>query len=208
MTRHSYLMVRRAQLPQLAGSRRAISASGQRTYTGFTLVVACGLILTGCMERQEIEQSPPSTESDSTPQIVPPTATAVRPQTPLVFQDVNARARAIVWARSVDPATGAPIDRTDVFPADAPRLYAVAPFEYIADGVTLRGEWTYNNTTMPALASVSKIEAPQADVWIVFQLGRSGERDWPDGDYQLTVLVDDQPALTSTVRVESVAPTE
>lgn len=167
------------------------------------LLVCSGLLLSGCSDTSNPRPTPVPFVLPSTPAIAAATAAPLIPKSPLAYESGNARARPIVWASSIVPATGGPGERVASFPTTAANLYAVVPFEYIARGVSIRADWSYNNTAMPTLTSSSMTEATQTDLWIAFHLARNGATPWPDGEYQLTVLLDGQPALTSTVHVES-----
>ncbi|HEU5433760.1 MAG TPA: hypothetical protein VFU81_18975, partial [Thermomicrobiales bacterium] len=108
---------------------------------------------------------------------------------------------AVVWARGVDPATKAPLDRTTSFPPDAPAIYAVVPVDRLAPNARLTATWSYNDTSLDAFTqTVTAGDAPGAR-WVEFHIARSSAVPWPAGDYTIVVRLADGLAQTASVTV-------
>ncbi len=115
---------------------------------------------------------------------------------------VTAELGDVVWTTVVDPA-GLPATPVAVFTPDAPMIYAALPVIRIAAGTTISAVWTYNDTSLDALASSVNASETRAGGWIEFHLNRTGPEPWPDGTYGITVSANGQVIQTGEIRIEN-----
>ena len=170
-------------------------------------LAALGLValLAGC------GGSPSPTPAAVTPAATarPPTpAASPTPALPAAFATIGSPAAgaageigAVVWARSVDPATKAPVDRTTSFPPDAPAIYAVVPVVRLAPNARLTASWSYNDTSLDAFTQTVTAGGESGARWVEFHITRSSSVPWPAGDYSIVVRLADGVAQTASVTV-------
>jgi hypothetical protein len=191
-----------------AGARHLLRKAAPRPCT----LAALGLValLAGC------GGSTPPTPTAVTPAAITPAATA-RPQAPIAsptpalpaaFSTIGSPVAGaageigdVVWARSVDPATKAPVDRTTSFPPDAPAIYAVVPVVRLAPNARLTASWSYNDTSLDAFTQTVTAGGESGARWVEFHITRSSSVPWPAGDYTIVVRLADGVAQTASVTV-------
>lgn len=159
------------------------------------LLAACGG--DGPTEIAPAASPPPAARarSSATPSPAPVTPTPA-------FSSGTVAADAIVWASALDPTTGAPLERSPVFPPDAPHIYAAVPLRHVEAGTQMRIDWRYNDTPMDSLASEAVARQTADDLWIAFALSLGDGRTWPVGVYEAIVSIDGREALRSVAHVE------
>lgn len=133
----------------------------------------------------------PTAAPAATSTAAPPTAT------PMV-----ASLGKIVWARKVDPASGAPVNQASVFAPDAPAIYAVVPVKDVAPGLTLSAQWSYNGTELKNVGATVVAAKPIASGWIEFHLSQATGQLWPVGTYKIAVTQSGAEPVTATVQVK------
>ena len=122
--------------------------------------------------------------------------------TPVAFRSEAATLGPVVWATSVDDETRAPRDQVTSFAADAPTIYATVAVGHIAAGTTVQAQWSYNRTKLETLDQVILAERSDNEVWLEFHLALSQGETWPAGTYELSLAVNGEPAVTSSVEVD------
>lgn len=141
------------------------------------LIIVAGGLLTACGGQTKSDPTPNlDTEANATAALVP-TALSGPP-----------RIGPVVWARTIDPATGAPAN-TDTLTTDAPAIYAVFPIESLPAGSQLVAHWYFNDTSLDALDSAMRIDQDRNTGWLEFHIERVDSESWPRGRY--AVVVDD-----------------
>lgn len=121
--------------------------------------------------------------------------------TPVAFHSVGATLGPVVWATAVDDETRAPRDQVTSFTADASTIYATVAVEQIAAGTTVQAQWSYNRTRLESLDQVIVAERADSGVWLEFHLSLSQGESWPTGTYELSLAVNGEPAVRSSVEV-------
>ncbi len=144
----------------------------------------------------------PSSGSGGPPPAAPVNATPVAsPPSEQPFISDQAELGPIVWTAMVDPATLAPIQPVETFPIDASTIYAAVPVLHIEPGTVVTASWTYNGTPINGVGSTYTAPEQAEGVWLEFHLARTGSETWPDGIFTITIHVNGQPALTSSIVV-------
>lgn len=108
---------------------------------------------------------------------------------------------AIVWTTAIEPASKAPLDRVAHVSSEVGSIYVAVPVIRLEAGTVVVAEWTYNDTPVAPLTSRVTAEAQYEDAWIAFHITQPANTPWPDGTYRVTILVDEEPALTSAIEV-------
>jgi hypothetical protein len=141
--------------------------------------------------------------SADAPTVAAPSVTAVATATIAVegFRSTTAQLGDIVWARRVDPETGAPESRATALITTDAAIYAAIPVQRIATGVTISARWSYDGQSVAALTTELTTIADARPGWLVFQIVLPEGQIWPIGGYVIDVYVDNQFALTSSVIV-------
>lgn len=93
----------------------------------------------------------------------------------------------IVWARGVDPKTGAPVREVSSFAPDAPAIYAVVAVKNVMPGLALTATWTYNGTELKGVGATIVSSRPIADGWLEFHIAQATGNAWPLGTYEVKV---------------------
>ncbi len=121
----------------------------------------------------------------------------------LAFQSESAGLGPVEWAAEIDPETHEPRQRVESFPTDAPVIYAVVAVDHIAAGTTLQATWTYNRTPLETLDQSMVVDTASSNTWLEFHLALTQPGTWPAGEYELSILVNGEPAVSGSVRVAS-----
>jgi hypothetical protein len=124
-----------------------------------------------------------------------PTATAA------AFRSDRAELAQVVWATTIDPRTKAPTTIVTEFLTDTPIIYAVVPIGQIAAGTELTASWTYNHTPLDGFLSTVTAERDATEIWAEFHIALTSAEPWPEGSYQINILVNGEPALIAQVTV-------
>jgi hypothetical protein len=149
----------------------------------------CLLLLAGCGGSNS--NSTPTAASETTPTSSVPTPTPA----PAVLGE-------IVWAKSVDPVTFAPVEKTSSFLTDAPVIYAVVPVQSVGPGLTLTADWSYNDTALTGISSTVTASQSIANGWVEFHLTLASGQTWPDGTYAISVRQQSGAPVTAKVSVK------
>jgi hypothetical protein len=154
-----------------------------------TAGLLCLLLLTAC--GGSTSKSTPTAASETTPTASMPTPTPA----PAVLGE-------IVWAKSVDPVSFAPVEKTLSFLTDAPAIYAVVPVQSVGPGLTLTADWTYNDTVLTGVSSIVTASQPLANGWVEFHLSLAPGQTWPAGTYAISVRQQIGAPVTAKVSVK------
>jgi hypothetical protein len=138
------------------------------------------------------------------------TATATAPAsppiaTPVAYQSDAVTFGPIIWATAIDPETRAPREPATVIPPTASTIYATVAARQLTAGTMLTAQWSYNRTRLETFDQVLVSDETATDIWIEFHLVLTQPEAWPEGTYAISILVDDQPALTGNVEVRDPA---
>jgi hypothetical protein len=163
-------------------SPRILSAAG----------LFCLLLLAGC--GASASKPTPTAAPENTATTSAPTATP----SPAVLGK-------IVWAKTIDPITFAPVEKTSSFLTDAPTIYAVIPIQSVTPGLTLTADWTYNDTDLTGVRSTVTAVQSIANGWVEFHLTLAPGQTWPDGTYAVTVRQSIGSPVTAKVSVKKSA---
>jgi hypothetical protein len=106
----------------------------------------------------------------------------------------------------IDPETHEPRQRVESFPSDTPVIYAVLSVDHIAAGTTVQAQWSYNRTRLDTFDQTMVVESASTNTWLEFHLALTLPGTWPPGQYDLSILVNGEPAVTSGVEVVSADP--
>ena len=106
-----------------------------------------------------------------------------------------------VWARSVNPTDGSPVDRVEWFPTDAEVIYAVFETGAIVAGTSFTVSWTMNETPVPGLNPSLQMTADAPAGWIEFHLTRTSTTPWPDGHLEIELLVGDDVVSSGSIEL-------
>ena len=157
------------------------------------LVLGSALFLTSCGGEafSTIERPSPDVAAVET---APAAATPTTAALPTGLGDV-------VWARSIDSASGSPLTSILQFPPDAPSLTASVLATNIAAGSVVEASWNYNDTPLDAFATRIVIESSTSRRWLTFQLDRESDESWPEGTYAIEILLDGVPVSRGEVEV-------
>lgn len=134
-----------------------------------------------------------------------PTATPAATSTPTPMSTATPMAATIekiVWARGINPATGAPANQASSFAPDAPAIYAVIPVKNVTPGLNLTATWSYNGTELKNVGATLVASRPMASGWIEFHLSQAPGQLWPVGTYKITVTQPGTEPVTATVQVK------
>jgi len=180
------------------------SATGSRVLWTLITILVLGGIAVGAYFIQKnffSEQTSQGELQNEAPQDEPPTDAQPTVQTDT--GDVDAGASSLI--DTVTMAEGitddyAPIDPTDVFPANAPNIYLTLQTRPVEEGTQIRSEWRYltQDTFIGELSYVTKkgINA------IAFTLPIQASGTWPLGEYEVRVFVDGSLASVVPFTVE------
>lgn len=144
----------------------------------------------------------PSPVPDATPGVSassPAGATTQSDQ--LEFRSDAASLGPVQWATEIDPTTHEPRQRVESFATDAPIIYGVLAVDHLAAGTTIQAQWTYNRTRLDSFDQSMVVESEIRDTWLEFHLALTQPGTWPRGQYDLTVLVNGERAVTGSVEV-------
>ena len=149
-------------------------------------------------------QGSPQAAGPSTPAAIdaPRVVRTMVAGTPVTFRSEHAEVGPVVWTTRVDPATKAPLERVNSFPADAQAIVATVPLARVETGTILAASWTYNGTPIEGLGGSVTAATAARDVWVAFDLTRQVAEPWPAGTYAILVTVDGRPAQASEVTIE------
>ncbi len=113
------------------------------------------------------------------------------------------RLRPVTWTTGIDPGTGEPIDRVEVFPRDTDTIYAA--FEVVMnvpEGGMLTARWEINGRPVEGLAATIEIDAAQPAGWAEFHLDWEGPTMWPVGTLRIVITSSAGETLESSVEIE------
>lgn len=171
--------------------------------------------VSGCADSQCLTPTPDPNSAateQSTPQLatlLTPSPVAVSSPGPdepttgdqLAYRSEPAALGPVEWATEIDPETHEPRQRVETFPTDAPVIYAVLAVDHIVAGTTVEARWSYNRTRLEAFDQSMVVESASTDTWLEFHLALTQPGTWPSGQYDLSVLVNGEPAVTGSVEV-------
>jgi hypothetical protein len=177
--------------------------------------LATGLILLLCVACSGSGDAP-----DATPTVAPAASAIPSPApspvaspsplpnlaaTPGIFTSSQADVGKVVWSTAIDPTTKAPTGRVNELTANVETIYATLPVYRVKPGTVFTAEWTYNNTPVDTLTSHVTATGGYDEGWIEFHITRATNQLWPDGTYQVTVLVGEHQAVAerATIRVRA-----
>ena len=152
----------------------------------------CALMLAGCggsKSKSTLTTAPGTTQTvaaSASPTATPP---------PAVFGQ-------IVWAKSIDPATFAPIDKAASFSTDDAVIYAVIPIQGVTPGLTLTADWTYNDAALNGVRATAVASQPIENGWIEFHLTLAAGQTWPAGTYAVSIHQQAGETVTAHVTVK------
>lgn len=107
----------------------------------------------------------------------------------------------VVWTTGTDPATNAPIDTVTGYSTSVESIIAAVRASHLPRGASVTAKWTYNDTSLDALATSLTAEGSAEDQWLSFRLDRDPDVPWPAGAYAITVLLNGSPVQQATVEV-------
>ncbi|MBA3641256.1 MAG: hypothetical protein H0W53_18695 [Acidobacteria bacterium] len=120
--------------------------------------------------------------------------------TPHATPDAAVTIGKVVWARRIDPATGAPRESVAEFPSTTRTIYAVVPVRDAPAGSVVVAAWSLNGTPIKPAVQEVRIDAATGG-WVVFHLTWTGEGGWPAGTYSVTLTANGRPAGEASVPV-------
>lgn len=123
-----------------------------------------------------------------------PAPSAVREMPPVLF-------RSVVWTTAVDPATGQPADRIEVFPRDTKRIIAAVEVMNLPAGGALTATWTMNGRPVEGLDSTIRVDRAQPSGWAEFHLDWAGPTMWPVGTLTILITSSTGETVESSVRI-------
>lgn len=121
----------------------------------------------------------------------------------------NATFGPVVFTTSVDPSSQAPASDMTKIPSSATDVYAVLALHNVPAGTVIDATWAYDGNPISSLSSSATLPTDATDTWIAFRINRfdtgtpepATELGWPDGEYQVTIMVNGQQAQQATVRI-------
>lgn len=131
-----------------------------------------------------------------------PTATPLAVSETAVATEQAVRLRPVVWTTGIDPDTGEPTDRVEVFPRDTDRIYAALEVMNMPEGGTLAATWEINGQPVEGLESTIRIDAAQPAGWAEFHLDWEGQTMWPVGTLRITIASSTGETVESSVEIE------
>ena len=90
-----------------------------------------------------------------------------------------------VWTSAIQSESNAPIALVPQVTDDT--IYAVFPIESLPAGSQLVASWFFNDTSLDALNTATRVDQDRVSGWIEFHIERVGAEPWPDGEYQVVV---------------------
>lgn len=151
------------------------------TLTALFLLVACGG-----------SQQP-------TPTSIPPTPTAIATPTAAAKPPVL---DPVMWAKAIDPKTGAPATTVTSFLTTDRIVYAVLQAPDLPKGATLSATWSFNGAPLTIPPQTVTITHEERSSWVEFHLAWTGTGNWPDGTLKISIAVDGKPARTADVAIK------
>ncbi len=107
----------------------------------------------------------------------------------------------IVWATSVDAATGEPDEDLQIIPHDAPAIIASIETGPLPAGTVLAGEWTMNGVAVPGGPVTVRTDQARGPGWVTFAFRRNEGATWPPGLLELTVTAPNGASVTGSVQI-------
>ena len=110
----------------------------------------------------------------------------------------------IVWATSLQPETGEPVERATRIEPNASTIYAAVQVAHLPPGAELTASWTYNDEPLEAVQGERSIATPvwsSEPAWVEFHLSRDGDQPWPEGTYAITIGLNGQAIRSGTIEV-------
>lgn len=132
-----------------------------------------------------------------------PPAAAPPVSSPIAFQTEGVSLGPVLWATAIDPETRAPRTFVSSIAADTRTIYAVVAVKRITAGTAMSAQWSYNRTRLESFDRVVVAGSTQEETWIEFHLALTQPGTWPLGTYDVSIAVNGDPALTSSVEVEN-----
>jgi hypothetical protein len=133
-----------------------------------------------------------------TPTVTPPTPTL--PPSPTVAAAPTLSG--VIWAKAIDPKTGAPVGAVSSFLTTDKTVYAAVHAPDLPKGATLSATWTFNGAPVEMPPQTVTISHEERRSWVEFHLAWHGAGTWPDGTLKIAISVDGQPAETATVSIK------
>jgi hypothetical protein len=171
----------------------------ERVHIRGAMALASLLFVVGCGSEPRliapIEPTPPL--ATISPAAASPVAT---PATTVATGPLGA----IVWAATVDPTTNAPLEAATTFAPDAARITAAVPVHALPAGATVTASWEYNNTSLDDFTTRMVLPESLNERWLAFFIERGSEVEWPEGEYAVTISVNE--IVTQQAAVDVLAP--
>jgi hypothetical protein len=134
--------------------------------------------------------------------VTPQQATPATSATPAQSTPVSASpVEPVVWATSVDTSTQAPSATVSSFTADASTIYACVSVNNLDVGAVIEGSWTYNGTSLDALATKLVLPDDVPRRWLAFHITRNADTLWPPGTYAIAIAVNGDVLQSASIEV-------
>lgn len=149
------------------------------------IVFACAVLLVACGSDPAGDSSP---DSGTPPAATPP------PEAEMTVGQ-------IIWAQSVDAATGEPTDAASRFTTQSPAIIAVIEVHDIPAGTEFTATWTIND--QPIVVDEMDITATNdlPHAWIAFSFTRDADQRYPVGLLGVVITISDGDLREATVEI-------
>ena len=99
-----------------------------------------------------------------------------------------------VMCTSLDLITGRPLDKATIFPNDSTAIYCVVKVTGASFGTNVKARWTYIDGELEGIknkdihTASTRVEGRE---YVSFSIGRSGGKTFPNGNYEVVLMVED-----------------
>jgi hypothetical protein len=191
-------MSRRGHRTGNIGRPRHWRASGRVRVRG-AIASACLLFVVGCGSEPRLVAP-----IEPTPPLATPSPVAASPVSSAATLVATEPLGALVWAATIDPATNAPLQTAATFAPEVPRITATAPVHALPAGATVTASWEYNDTSLDDFTTRMVVPEALNERWLAFFIERDPAVAWPEGEYAVTISVNE--IVTQHAAVDVVAP--